>query len=357
MPDIELFINEKIYSGWTFVSIRKSLEQIAGVFELGFTERFPGNVSKWRIRLGDACEVRLAGETVISGYIDDIDPSHDAEAHSIIVRGRDQTADLVDCPYVETPNEWENQTLDKIVDVICFPFDIPLVLNTDVGEPFEHERTKEGDTAFDFISDLCKQRSILPVCFGDGNLTLTRTGNEQALSALILGKNIKSGMLKQSSKDRYREYVVKAQGTGFDEKKLADYVEPFGESIDVNITRYRPLVIISETQGTNKSLQERARWEKTTRIGRSRKYMCTVQGWQQFPHPVLWQLNTLVRISDDIVGLNDTWLISGLNFSLTEDGGTITEITAMPPVAFQQIAKDSETDDAATKWESLLKND
>jgi prophage tail gpP-like protein len=228
-----------------------------------------------------------------------------------------------------------------------------VVIATDVGEAIDKAKTKEGDTVFDFISDQCKQRAVLPTCFGDGKLTLAKTGTTQALSALILGKNIRSGRLVQSNRNRYRDYTVKGQGTGFDEKLLTDFVEPSGPAVDANITRYRPLVIISETQGTNASLQKRARWESTTRAGRSRKYTCTVQGWQQLPHKALWQLNALIRISDDIAGLNDTWLISGLNFSLTENSGTVTEITAMPPVAFEQIAKDSETESAATKWESL----
>lgn len=354
MPDVQLFINGEIFSGWTSVIIKKSLEQIAGSFELGFTEKFPGQTAAWKIRLGDSCTVSLEGILVITGFVDDINIAYTDTSHTLLVRGRDITGDLVDCSHIGDVTEWKEQELSKIVNTMCSPFDIPVVKSVDTGKNIDH-RINEGDTIFESISKLCKQRSILPVNFGDGKLTLTRVENtELSQVPLVLGENILSGNFVQSNRDRHSKYIIKSQGTGFDEKLLTDFTEPLGESLDANITRYRPLVIISETQGDNASLQERARWESTTRAGRSRKFVCKVQGWKQFPFADLWEINKLVKIKDNESGINDTWLISGLNFSLTETGGTITEITTMPPVAFQQISSDTETSTAASKWESLL---
>lgn len=353
MADIRLYVNNKIFSGWTEVSVRTSLEQVSGMFELGFTELFPGQTEKWAIRLGDYCEVRIHDTIVIKGYIDDIDITYDEESHSLRVSGRDATGDLVDCSHVSPPSQWKERTIDKIFADLCEPFGISVVSTEPLPKSNEDFVHNEGDTIFESISKLCKKYALLPISLGDGKLTLTRTGSTQAGVSLVLGQNILSANFQQSNKDRYNKYIVKGQGRGFDTKLLEDVSEPLGESLDETIPRYRPLIIISETQGDNSSLQDRAKWESTTRAGRSRKYICMVNGWLKKKGGQIWSINELIKINDSLAGIDDKWLISGLKMSLNNDGGEMTEITAVPPVAFEQIVDDSKTESAAAKWEAI----
>ena len=49
------------------------------------------------LREGLACEVRLGGEVVVTGYIDDYEPDLTETTSTICVEGRSRTGDLVDC--------------------------------------------------------------------------------------------------------------------------------------------------------------------------------------------------------------------------------------------------------------------
>ena len=89
--------NRRRHIGWTEATITRSLETIAGTFAVTLSERDPGETRPRVVRPGDRCRVELEDEAVIEGYIDAVTIDYDATSHTIAVRGRDATGDLVDC--------------------------------------------------------------------------------------------------------------------------------------------------------------------------------------------------------------------------------------------------------------------
>ena len=88
---LTLKVGGKIYEGWKSVSVRTGLEQIAGTYELAITERWPNQPKDWSIPPGELCEIQIGDDTVISGYVDSVSVSYDANSHDIRVTGRDRT--------------------------------------------------------------------------------------------------------------------------------------------------------------------------------------------------------------------------------------------------------------------------
>ncbi|EBM3814020.1 phage tail protein, partial [Salmonella enterica] len=64
---IELFISGKVFSGWTGVSVRRSLEHLAGSFELELM--MPGQPAPDGITPGLPLKLQINGVTVITGYL------------------------------------------------------------------------------------------------------------------------------------------------------------------------------------------------------------------------------------------------------------------------------------------------
>ena len=65
-PDVRLEINGMKYGGWTKISIRRGIGQVAGTFELSITERWPGQPIPAKIELGASCVVTVDGAPVIT---------------------------------------------------------------------------------------------------------------------------------------------------------------------------------------------------------------------------------------------------------------------------------------------------
>jgi prophage tail gpP-like protein len=335
MNEVYLIVNGQKYGGWKEVSITLSMETLSGKFDLGLTERWPGqNVSR-SINLMDSCEVRIGGETVITGYVDDIAHSYDGTSHSFKVSGRDKAGDLVDCSAVQKPGQWKNQRLEQIAGDLVAPFDrMSVQTEADTGEPFKTFALEQGESVLEAIERMSKLRGLLVISDGKGNLLITRSGTQQAQAALITGQNILKGEGRFSSKDRFSEVTVKGQTEGSDEMKPDINTKPNAQAKDSEVSRYRPLLMLAEGQANTQTCQKRVDWEIATRRAKGFELTYTVAGWTQGANGPLWRLNRLVRVQDSIFKVNENLLVAGLTFTLDGQGGRLTEIKLARPESF-----------------------
>ena len=138
----------------------------------------------------------------------------------------------------------------------------------------------------------------------------------------------------KDASQRYSEYIVKGQSpwanetTGFQESQVV------GRATDPTVTRYRPLLLISETGSTNKIARERAIWESKVRIGKSLSASLSVQGWRQEEGGELWRPNLLVPVFSRYLKMNGTMLIRSVSYKRSENDGTVCTLGLVSPLAY-----------------------
>ena len=104
---------------------------------------------------------------------------------------------------------------------------------------------------------------------------------------------------------------------------------------DSEITRYRPMLIISDDNMTGSTGYQRAMWEMQRNNAEGKRSTVTVQGWQK-PDGTLWLPNELVVLDAPQLGINkEERLIVDCRYSLDENG-TKTYITLMHRDAFNE---------------------
>ncbi len=342
MSEITLTVDGLIYGGWKSVSVRRSIETIAGTFSLSVSERWPGQQTLNAILPGQKCRVTLDGDPVITGYVDDVAPAWSATRHEVGIDGRDVTGDLVDCSAIHRPGEWQGLGLEAIVTILAQPFGIPVKATTETGAPFRSFGIEEGETAFEAIERACRMRGVLATSDGHGGLCIIRPVGPRASVALKRGENILDATARLSHRDRYSQYIVKGQQPSFGNLMPPELLAQIrAEATDPGTRRYRPLQIVAEQSVDGASAQERAMWEANVRAARSRQVKVTVQGWREHPDGPLWSPNRVVRLSDDWLAIDQDMLITGLTFS-KGDQGTRTELGLAPPGAFELKAKPEE---------------
>jgi prophage tail gpP-like protein len=332
---VTLDIGGQLWEGWTEVSIRRSLETLAGGFDLQLTERWPDQPARRTILPGVACRLRIGADTVITGYVDTVETAYGKDSHGIAVRGRDATGDLVDCSATNRPGQWSGISLDRIVNELCAPFKVPVRISADTGAPFNDFRLNEGETVVSALERLCRMRAVLRMADGQGGLLLTRTGHARAPAAIVLGENVLSARGRFDDSQRFSEYTVKGQQPAVDGITPEAAAAPSAVARDGGMGRYRPLVIIAEDQGNEDNFRDRARWEATVRAGRARGASYTLASWRA--NGALWHPNTLVAVRDPFLGIQREMLISEVAFTLN-DSGSRTELTVVHPDAFALIA-------------------
>lgn len=347
---IVLKIAGKSFSGWKSVEISHSIDKFSPSFAMSYTDYYPNKVDDSSFRLGQEAFVEINGYRLITGYIEEISCNYNRNEKSLEIRGRGKTGDLVDCSNwgPNSKSEFYNQTVLNVIKALCKPFSISVLAHSSASSPVSKKaaagswKTKEGDTVFDSILRLCRANAILPIDYGDGKVTLTRTSAKKATDSLELGGNILSGTSSNSNLERFSSYEVKGNGSGANDFSaiLETVTGPSAISTDALIIRHRPLVIItSDVVNEISRLQEKAKWEALTRAGFSRRFQYSVNGWLQ-SDGTPWSVNSLVKVEDEISKVQGKpLLITEVVFSLSETSGMISNITTMSPDAFDLLAQ------------------
>lgn len=340
LPDhmVQLQVGGVGYSGWTMVQIERGIDQMTGTFSLRLAAKERTGAEDWPISEGAECRVLLAGEPLITGYIDSFTPFVGPDERGIDVSGRDRTADLVDCSAIHTPGSWRGRKLELIAAELVKPFGIAIEIVGETGAPFTKFALQQGETVFAAIERMCRYRGLVAWSAGDGVLRIGNPDSGQSIGRLAEGENVIFGRRSHSVADRYSDYIVKGQAAGSDDRNGAAVAQVRGEARDPAITRYRPLLIIGEEQSDQAALKNRAEWEAAVRSGRSTSAQITVPGWlmangKPFAHGMRADCDVpSARIAGSL-------LIERLSFSRDAEGGTVTTFYLVPPEAWTQLAE------------------
>jgi prophage tail gpP-like protein len=373
------------YEGWKNPRIRQSIDQLAGVFSLSLSDRWPGQTEAWAIQPGDSCTLKIGQDVMITGYVDISSVKATPTDHEINIEGRDKTGDLVDCS--APPREWVGLAFEQIAVDLCAPFGIEVNAQLETGpggykakKPgkakaghakagkggglLPRKASNSGETVHKLLEKLAKIQGVLLISDRVGGLMITRAGlNGRCTDVLALGQNLKSIEYERSFANLFSEITVKGQSHGATGgtssvlsaaqrvKAVATVKRAAAAGTTVSsasVQRYRPLIICAEDQADAKRCADRAQWEAGTREAKSKKLTVKVQGWRQ-SDGALWTINTLVRMKCPFVREDEDLLISSIEYGLDIAGGTVSTMTLFSPQAFDVLKEIPKPDQATGK--------
>ncbi|MGI8839770.1 MAG: phage baseplate assembly protein [Caulobacteraceae bacterium] len=330
-----LLIGGQTYGGWTSIEVTRSLDAMAGTFEIASTDRWPGQPEQWPVKTGDPVRVTVDGELLLTGWVDEVEPKEEAEDHSIQIKGRGRTGDLVDCSAMNKPGRWSGRKIEQIVSDLCAPFSIAVTVEGDTGAPFKAFAIQQGEAVKEAIDRLVQQRGLLPIETASGDLMLAAPGTMRAAGQLVLGgqgANLVAGEGKHNAAERFSLYVVKGQrqGDNHDHGKAVSQVS--ATAADPQVTRYRPLMIMAEEQADGGSAADRARFAATIRAARAQTGKLTRTGARDAAG-ALWAPNRLITVAAANLGLQGDLLIAEVKFKV-DGSGAASEIHVTRPEAY-----------------------
>jgi prophage tail gpP-like protein len=331
--DLELLVEGRSFTGWETMTVARALDAVAAQFQLVVSDREP-----FPVRPGDECTVKVAGELVVTGYVDALQYTGTATGRQLTVAGRDRTGDLVDCSETSDPGEWTELPLAELVQKIADPFGIEVRALSDAAlQPLELFRRQPGETAWSAIERACRRRGILAFSSGDGALLLDRPASSSAQVPLLEGENgnVLAWAIEVDHRSRFSLYDVRGQTGGSDSFSGTLAAEVQGTATDVAIDRFRPLLVLAEGALSFDDAEDRAAWEASVRAARSSRATVTVQGWRQVPRtgPV-WSVNQLVQVRLPSAGLASVLLVDQVTFERS-NAGSRTRLGLTRPDAYQ----------------------
>lgn len=345
--EIIVAINGTNYGGWKAAEVTRSMDSVCGGFSVEVFDRWESQSIPREIRPGDACQVLLGDEPVITGYVDVVRPSISDEEHKITVSGRDRTCDLVDSSAEIESFEVFDQTLDALAVMLCEPFGIDVKVQTDVGNPFAKFAVQPGETVFACIERAAKRRGVLCTTDGEGNLVLSARGDFIAAGdAVVEGRNLLSGSAEYNHQDRFRDYKVHAQMPSFFDGASDPVHDQIGVARDTNMMRHRPLILTCESWADPADVEIRAKNECAYRAGESSRVNIQVAGWRQSGGS-LWRprLKLPVTSSSLYIADNTELVVRTVRYTFSDGDGRKAELEMTRPDAYLKDCSGQVEDD------------
>lgn len=336
--EVSLSIGGKIFSGWTGVSITRSLEHLAGSFSLDLM--LPGQPVPDGITPGLPLTLSINGQTVITGWLDTVKHNITATRNTVSINGRDKTGDLVDCSAVFKGSQWHGRTLAQIAQDLCQPFGIRVRWQVDdaaAAKPFATFTLQLSETVSDALTRAARHRGVLVTSNADGDLVFTQAGSRQT-DTLTLGQNLLAAGYTDDWRNRYSEYLVKGHGGGGghrgDAKMAALLAAPKGRTDDNTVTRYRPKIILADHKIGADGARQRAIREERRALAKSEQFTASVKGWFR-DNGSLWDVNLLTRVVAPRVNVDKRdLLVCQVAFTLNDRDGETTRLTLAPRDGF-----------------------
>lgn len=335
---VTLRTDGRLFTGWTSVSVTRSIESVAGYFELGVN--VPPGTDLSGLAPGKKFTLEIGGQIVCTGYIDSRRRQMTADSMKITIAGRDKTADLIDCAAVYSGGQWKNRSLEQIARDLCTPYGVTVrweLSDKESAASFPSFTLDHSETVYEALVRASRARGVLMTSNAAGELVFSRAAST-VTDELILGKNLLTVDFDEDFRDRFSEYIVKgyarANGADGDDIDAESIVSRKGTATDSDVTRYRPMIIIADSKITAKDAQARALREQRRRLAKSITFEAEIDGWTR-KDGQLWMPNLLVTIDASKYAIKTTeLLVSKVTLILNDQDGMKTRVSLAPREGF-----------------------
>lgn len=351
----EIQINGQPFTLWKSATVQRSIDRNAGAFRFSNSSTVP--LSQYPIKTGDFVEIIINGVRKIAGFVDEITGSQDGNSHTIDVSGRDNTADVIDSSVPDSAKVTDGPvSLKSLCEKVMEAIGAEIAVSTDIEiDDFTSEDLQaagSGQQCMSYLVSFARKRQVYLVPDGAGGLTIFRPDPTNKVSTPLLHQqagtinNVVSYSFRQSQQNRFNNYLCRSQDNfGYDDASdyAGDGVDRFGNVNDQQIRISRYLELQAEESMTETECTERASEESNLRRAFGIEYTASVPGVAQ-SDGTLWDFGQFVDIIDDYAGISGNFLIKSVEYAIDIGGGTRTQLTCVPPDAYQVKAEPTAED-------------
>lgn len=345
-PDntVTLLINGKTHGQWTNYDIVSDLLTPADDFSV--TLGRPVDAKPDTVRAGDKVEVRVGGDTVLSGRIDRVQTVTEKGGKTLTIQGRDDAGVLLDCsaPLFNAQDMDLNQIIEKIVKPLGLA---KIRIDAAKTDKTHKVQIEPGSRAWDALLEYAEANGLWPWLEPDGTLVIGGPDYTAApVAELVLrtngqNNNIKRLEVNRDMAARYSEVTVLAQShSGKNNIKAT--------AKDESVKLHRPLIVTEPDIDSQAQAQRKAKKRLADSRLEGLTITATVQG-HRADDGTLWQPGQRINVLSEPDGIDAVYFLMARTFTggrgqptetvltLKEDGAWVLD--ADPPKKKQGAGK------------------
>ncbi len=333
-PDkVELLIADRTHGDWESYEVDSDLLTPADAWHvtLGLNKgKMPSGVA-----VGAQVEVRVGGETVMMGYVDEMAHRIDKTSHTYMLSGRDMASDLLDCSCPVF--SMRQATLNQLIAAFSRDFGIKKHrIDAKPARTRKHVAVDPGDTAWDALCHAAEANGLWPWFDPDGTLVVGGPKYTEPEAATLImrrdGKanNILSLEKSESMHERFSKITIYGQTPGTDLEQGQNALHD--SATDSGVKRNRPKIVLDHEADSAAVCRDRAR--KLLADGRLKALTlsASVKGHRivapgQPGDGLLWKPGQRVRVISEPHEIEDTFFLMARKFTGGRGEGSRTLLT------------------------------
>lgn len=338
--NLEIDINGQRFTGFTYASVARSMDALCGTFFFSTTvkEDADGLIANG-LKMDDKVEIFIDDQKIMTGYIEELSIDAGVNSHELSFGGRDITSDIIDSS-MPTFSELSFKNFQDLIQMVLVTAKIDVkVINSLTKQDLDTLNFDAfgGDgkapdlnmTIFDFFDHFAKQKQVLLLTNENGDLVITREESKVSPGALTCktnnNNNIISANVNINTYERFSKVNISAQDSNAVNKNLINQ-DAFATDSQIRKSKQQRIFYPNKTTDPN-ALQNMSQWHVNIYKAKGTSYSTVTQGYYAQPvSELLWEINTLVDVEDDLTNVKGQYLIEGFSFTKDADSGSITRL-------------------------------
>ncbi|VVE76342.1 bacteriophage Mu P family protein [Pandoraea anapnoica] len=309
---VTVMVGGKSHSQWTAYSIDSDLLIPADAWDVRLTKpagKMPDNIQR-----GASVQVKVGGETVLSGFVDRVKRRTGKDGKSLAISGRDMASVLRDC---SAPIFTAKQvTLAEVAATIVKPLGITKIRIQSATSPTQWDKisVEPGESAWDALVHAAEGEGLWPWFEPDGTLVIGGPDyNAPPVASLVLrddgrGNNVEWFDEDLSNSERYSEVTVLGQAHGTSHGAAAAAIKTTVK--DTSVPTYRPKIFVDHDAPNLAAVQSRAKKIISDSALAAHTLQASVKG-HRTADGALWKPGQRVHIVWEEYGVDAIYFLMG----------------------------------------------
>ena len=334
----EIVVNGKRYRDWKTVAASRSGQ--AWFSTCAFSVASPAETRQgWaaqKLRVGDKCQVYLAGVKAIDGEIGTRQPAFNEAQRGlqIIVKSKNVGVELTTADH--KPGEFKGYSLRQIGERLLKPTGSKLIVRGSpdgIDKVFPRFNVAVGETVANALTRMMRTRNLFVTDDADGNIVLFRnSGGEGATGELREGANIRAASLIIDNENVLQGIEVEGSLPSNDQRFGNSANRQTGKAENTGVQNGRTLTIFAEMPGDAQDMKMRAEHELAENQVTMVQGQITVQGWLNGGRLWMADIGKNVNVVSDFLFPTGSMMLT-INDVTHRQGpeGTMTDIGLVIP--------------------------
>lgn len=336
VEDITVSAGGQRFSALKRCDVEHAFDEAALSFKLVVAAEDGGAATAEALKPGTEMEIMFSGELALRGYVDRYQPHSEGKGgREILVSGRSKGQDYVDCAAVHETGHFKSQTILQIAQKLD-AFGVGITSDEQL-EALDEFQLTPGESAFRAIEKKCRSLGFVLAGQRDGGIKIAKAAKTRHAGGLFEGVNFLGSSADLNWAHRHSHVIVRGQqADGHGDAALAVEAQVQDEAV----TRYRPVIIVSDDEADGKSAQERADTRLAREAGEAIRANGKVVGFRD-EVGTLWTPGNLVWTESEFLGVTQVMCIVRASFSQSREEGSTANLDLVDPRAFQGKASKS----------------